>query len=101
MGSFIAACGLLTSCGGQSLECKGSVVAQHGLSCPAVCEILVPRPELEPASPALEGGFLTTGQPGKSQQFYYYYFTATTTVTTIISYLDFTIAIPISPIPHG
>ena len=28
--------------------------------------ISVPRPGIEPTSPALEGGFLTTGPPGKS-----------------------------------
>ena len=36
-----------------------------GLSCFAVCGILVPPPGIEPTSPALEGGFLTTGPPGK------------------------------------
>ena len=30
------------------------------------CEILVPCPGIEPASPAFQGGFLTTGAPGKS-----------------------------------
>ena len=30
--------------------------------------ILVPGPVIEPVSPALEGGFLTTGSPGKSQR---------------------------------
>ena len=30
------------------------------------CGILVPRPGLKLASSALEGGFLTTGSPGKS-----------------------------------
>ena len=40
----------------------------HGLSCPAACGILVPRPGIEPMSPALEGRFLTTGPPGKSLQ---------------------------------
>uniref|UniRef100_A0A8C6D0K1 DUF4795 domain-containing protein n=1 Tax=Moschus moschiferus TaxID=68415 RepID=A0A8C6D0K1_MOSMO len=30
------------------------------------CGILVPRPRIEPASPALQGGFLTTGPRGKS-----------------------------------
>ena len=30
------------------------------------CGILVPRPGIEPASPELQGGFLTTGPPGKS-----------------------------------
>ena len=30
------------------------------------CGILVPQPEIEPASPALEIGFSTTGPAGKS-----------------------------------
>ena len=38
----------------------------HGLSCPSACGILVPWPRIEPASPALEGRFFTTGPPGKS-----------------------------------
>ena len=57
---------LPSSCGVQALKHMGSVVAAHGLICPAACGILVPRPGIEPASPALEGGFLTTGPPGKS-----------------------------------
>ena len=32
VGSFIAACGLLSSCSGWSLECMGSVVVACGLS---------------------------------------------------------------------
>ena len=32
------------------------------------CGILFPRPGIEPASPALQDGFLTTGPPGKSLQ---------------------------------
>ena len=39
----------------------------RGLNCPAACGILVPQPGIEPMSPALEGGVLTTGPPGKSQ----------------------------------
>ena len=66
-GSVVAACGL-SSCGARALEHVGSVVAACGLSCPATCRILVPRPRIEPTSPALEGGFLTTGPPGKSPQ---------------------------------
>ena len=31
------------------------------------CVILVPRPEIKPTSPALEGRFLTTGPPRKSR----------------------------------
>ena len=38
----------------------------RGLSCPTACGILVPRPGIEPMSPALEGGSSTTGPPGKS-----------------------------------
>ena len=49
-----------SSCG------MGSVVVAVGLRCSGVCEILVPRPRIELASTVLEGGFLTTGQPGKS-----------------------------------
>ena len=30
--------------------------------------ILVPPPGIEPPAPALQGGFLTTGPPGKSQR---------------------------------
>ena len=51
----------LSTCGAQVPEHEGSVVAACGLRCPAACGILVPRPGFEPASPALEGGFLTTG----------------------------------------
>ena len=44
----------------------GFFVAPCGLSCPAACGLLVPRPGIKPTSPALEGGLLTTGRPGKS-----------------------------------
>ena len=36
------------------------------LSCPATCGIVVPRPGIEPQSPALESRFSTPGPPGKS-----------------------------------
>ena len=62
------ACGL-SSCGMWALECAGSVVAACRLSCPVACGILVPRPGIKPMSPALEGGFLTTGPPGKSHTY--------------------------------
>ena len=39
----------------------GSVVVAHGLSCSVAC-----GPGLEPVSPALAGGFVTTAPPGKS-----------------------------------
>ena len=45
----------------------GSVVEMHGLSCSAACGVLVPWPGIKPMSPALEGWFLTTAPPEKSQ----------------------------------
>ena len=59
--------GLLSSRGTWAPEHVGSVVAAPGLSCPVACGNLVPQPGIEPVSPALEGGFLTTGPPGKSR----------------------------------
>ena len=50
---------------GSSLRHSGSVLVVCRLSCPKVCEILVHQPRIEAVSPALEGGFLTTGPPGK------------------------------------
>ena len=41
-------------------------VAAHGLSYSEAHGVLVPRPGIDPESPALQGGFLTTGPPGKS-----------------------------------
>ena len=47
--------------------CRVFAVARGLLSsCCAACGILVPRPGIDPASPALEGRFLTAGPPGKS-----------------------------------
>ena len=58
----------LCSCGAQALSLRhsSSVVVACELSCPAACGILVPRPGIEPTSPALEGRFFTTGPAGKS-----------------------------------
>ena len=48
-------CGLSLQHAGYLLRRVGfSLVAAHGLSCPATCGILVPRPGIESASPALE-----------------------------------------------
>ena len=41
-----------------------SLVVVLKLSCPAARGILVPPPETEPVPPALDGGFLISGQPG-------------------------------------
>ena len=88
--SLVAACGFsLSSCGAPARERMGSVVCGMralllrrvswvvvacGLSCPVACRILVPQPGIEPASPALEGGFFTTGPPGKSLSIHFCYF---------------------------
>ena len=75
---FVAACGLsLVMSRGYSpvaaslcvgFSCRRgwtAVVAPHRLSCPEACGILIPGPGIEPVSPALQGGFLTTGLSGK------------------------------------
>ena len=46
-----------------------SLFASHRLSCLVACEILVPPPGMELTTPALGGGFLTTGLPEKSPNF--------------------------------
>ena len=55
----------LVEAGGlQSIQ--DSVVVAGGLSCSVACGISVPQSEIKSASLALQGGFLTTGLPGKS-----------------------------------
>ena len=44
-----------------------SLVVEHGASYPTTCGNLVLPAGIEPVSHELEGGFLTTGPPGKSQ----------------------------------
>ena len=48
----------LFSCTEPSLQHLGFLVV--------ACRILVPHPVIKPTSPALQGGFPTTGTPGKS-----------------------------------
>ena len=51
--------------------CAGSgVVAHHWLSCFEACGLLVPGAGIEPKSPALAGGFLTTRPRGKSREIF-------------------------------
>ena len=45
---------LAAACGLSRCEFKDSPVVAHGLNCPLACGILVPRPDIEPMSPALE-----------------------------------------------
>ena len=58
-GSVLCCARGLSGCG----VCASAVVA-CGVSCSAACGILVSRPEIEPKSPALQGGVLTTGPQG-------------------------------------
>ena len=53
-------------CTGFQLQHMGSLVVASGLSYPMARGILVTQPVIQSTSPALEGGFLTTGPPGKS-----------------------------------
>ena len=64
---FVAASRLLSSCGTWVPECPGSAVVSRRLGCPKACGISVSQLGIEPVCPALEGEFLTTGPPGKSQ----------------------------------
>ena len=85
---FIAACGLLIvvaslveehglqahglqQCGMQAQQCGSWALECRLSSCGAWAQLLrgmwdLPRPGLEPVSPALAGGFLITAPPGKS-----------------------------------
>ena len=60
------------SCGALPLGHVGSVVVMQGLStcgdwAQLPCDMWnLPRLGIQPVSPALAGGFLTTGPPGKS-----------------------------------
>ena len=65
---FLGGGGALLSlhCCVQASVVAGSLVVVNWFICPMACGILVPRPEIELASPAMEGGFLTPETPGKS-----------------------------------
>ena len=69
---LLSSCNALAShCGGFSC-CRAQAVGRVGLSsCGSQAELLcsmwgLPGPGIEPMSPALAGGFLTTGPPEKS-----------------------------------
>ena len=56
--------GLLSCC-----DVQGSVAAACGLGC-HTARGLVPQPGIQPRSPALTGGFLTTEPRGESQTYF-------------------------------
>ena len=59
---------LLSSCSVQAPEHASSIAVSCRLSCPVACGILVPHPGIEPACPALEGGFLTIEPQGSPSE---------------------------------
>ena len=88
-GARASHCGSFACCGAWALGTRASVVVARGFSscgsralesrlssCGARAYLLrsmwdLPRPGLEPVSPALAGGFLTTVPPGKSLCYYF------------------------------
>ena len=74
--SLVRRVGLLSSCVFWALLCGGSSCGAQGLEpgfsgCGTKAQLLcstwdLPRSGIKPVSPALAGGFLTTGLPGKS-----------------------------------
>ena len=57
----------LSSCGSQVVECRLSRCGAWAYLLHGIWDL--PGPGLEPMSPALAGGFLTTAPPGKSLAF--------------------------------
>ena len=60
----LRACRIFIDHVGSLRQCESSVGAACELSCPVAYGISVPQPGIKPASPALEGGFLTIGPQG-------------------------------------
>ena len=62
--SSVVAARLLSSCGSRAPELR---LSSCGTQASLLCGMWdLPRPRLEPVSPALAGGFLTTAPPGRS-----------------------------------
>ena len=70
---FMPECGCVPVRGIFHCGAQASLAVAHGLCCPTACGILVPWPGIKPVSMSrvLEGRFLTTGPPGKSQPPYF------------------------------
>ena len=71
-GAWASHCGDFSCCRARAVGVQASVVVARGLSsCGTRASLFrgmwdLPGPGLEPVSPALAGGFLTTAPPGKS-----------------------------------
>ena len=62
-------CGLSLVAVHGLLIAVASLVVVHRLIVPWHVFHVLPRPEVEPVSPPLQDGFLTTGPPGKSHAY--------------------------------
>ena len=67
---YLSSSGLSCCSQDLSLRYMDSVAEAHGLSCPDARGILAPQPGIEPACPALQGGFLTAGQSREFQHLF-------------------------------
>ena len=73
-GAVASHCGGFSCCGARAVGAQASVVVASGLSsCGARVQLLhsmwdLPGPWIEPVTPALAGGFLTTAPSGKSRE---------------------------------
>ena len=65
------ACGIFVTSFGIFQWGAQTLVVVLRFSWSMACGILVPSPEKEPASPALQGSFLTTGPPKKFQYMFF------------------------------
>ena len=65
---------------------RASAVVAHGLSCSEACGDL-PGSGIKPMCPALAGGFLTSGPPGKFSLTFFIFFKPVITVGNLNSFL--------------
>ena len=72
-GWWASHCSGFSCCRAQAWRCMNTVAVACRLISPVACGILVPQPRIEPVSPALGGGFLTTGAAGKTPHTYIFF----------------------------
>ena len=84
-GTQLASC-RLSSCGPWAPERMDSVIAEPRLRCSKACGILVPQAEIEPTSPTLQVGFLTTGPPMKSPSKYFEHLLCLSSIVRVMVY---------------
>ena len=106
-GAQVSHCGGFSCCGAWALGARGSVVVAHRLrscgsralelrlsSCGARAQLLrgmwdLPRPGLEPMSPALAGGFLITVPPGKPSNVFMKFSIISIAIQAFLSFFSF------------